>query len=342
VTLASLSAPPALPRVVVLPSDQSPVVPTFAEALRIQVVDRAEVVVGPPLRTQSLGDRLPEAAREVESSQATLAIWIEESSSREPSVREFVVYAVGTQEHRALIEVARIRADEAPDTMRALALKVGAFIDTVLSSRDRPPDLARALESEHPPSAAPAPTPPPEGNPPRVRFIAEVGGLAAIATTSVGLQGGLAIGVGARLDRGSGLFELYGGFDLLTDLQVRGTAGDLTVREKRVVGGARALLAPRRYRGRVALGALVEGGARLLGAEGVSPSGGRGSVDRSVPLVVFGGEARLGFSESAALRASIGLEVDASRQTFAIDDIAAADLGRIRPMCALSLIFSVP
>jgi hypothetical protein len=37
-----------------LPSDQSPVVPTFVEAL---LVSRAEVVVGQPLRSRSLGDR---------------------------------------------------------------------------------------------------------------------------------------------------------------------------------------------------------------------------------------------------------------------------------------------
>src|SRR5262245_45570754 len=76
-----------LPRVVVLPSDPAFVAPAFVEALRIQVVNRAEVVVGPPLEGQSLGDRLPEASRLVGEGQAALAIWIEESSSKEPSVR---------------------------------------------------------------------------------------------------------------------------------------------------------------------------------------------------------------------------------------------------------------
>jgi hypothetical protein len=39
------------------------------------------------------------------------------------------------QRHRALIEIARLRADEGPDIDRALALKVGAFVDTLLAER---------------------------------------------------------------------------------------------------------------------------------------------------------------------------------------------------------------
>jgi hypothetical protein len=337
VTLAVLpaSAEP-LPRVVVLPSEQSPVVPTFVEALRIQVVNRADVVVGPPLRSQSLGARLREASRLVGEGQATLAIWIEESSSQEPSVREFIVYGVGRQEHRALIEVARIRADEAPDTMRALALKVGAFIDTVLAVKERGPELARGIDGEGPP-----PAPLPESRS-RSSFVAEVGALGAISTTSAGAQGGLAVAAGARLDRGAQLLELYAGLGLLTDLHVDSAAGDLTVREKRVVGGVRALFVPEQVRPRVAFGALVEGGARLLTADGVSPSGGRGGVGRTVPVLAFGGEARLLLGASAALRAAIGLEVEATRQTFDIDEVPAADLGRVRPMAMISLVFSVP
>jgi hypothetical protein len=340
-TLAALSASAgSLPRVVVLPSDQSPVVPAFVEALRIQVVNRAEVVVGPPLRSHSLGDRLPEASRLVGDGHAALAIWIEESSSQEPSVREFVVYAVGKQEHRALIEVARIRADEAPDTMRALALKVGAFIDTVLATKGGAPELGRGLEAERPPGAEVAPAPLESRS--RLRFVAEVGAQGAISTSSSGAQGGLGVAAGARLDRGEQLFELYGGLGLFGDLHIDGAAGALTVREKRVVGGARALFVPGRLPPRLAFGALVEGGARLLTADGVSPSGGRGSVDRAVPVLAFGGEARLLLGASAALRASLGLEVEATRQTFGIDGVAAADLGRLRPIGAISLIFSVP
>jgi hypothetical protein len=343
VSMALSQAASPLPRVLVVGTAQGPVRAAFVEALRIQVVARAAVVEGRPLETTLLGERFEEAARLVETENAVLAVWIEEATGGDRPTRDFVVYAVGREPHRALVEVARVRADEAPDTDRALALKVGAFLDSILTAGDAAVDLARAFgKTAFPVDGGPPAVVPGASSAPGLRFVGEAGGLVAAAVPSAAVQGALGVAAGARFGRQARYGEAYAALRFFSDLDVVGPGGRVTVRDRLLLAGARVLFAGERPEARLAIGAFLEAGARFLDADGVSPGGGRGGAARTVLVVVPGAEARLGLGRAAALRLSAGLELDAVRQRFSIDDVPVYDMGRLRPTAALSLVLAAP
>jgi len=315
--------------VLVLGSESAPVRPAFLELLRIQVVKSALVEAGPPLQTTSLPDRLAEAAGLVEQQDAILAVWVEEAAAQDPSVSDFVVYAVGKERHRALIEIARLRAGEGPDIDRALALKVGAFLDMLLAERAPEVDVARSFARGDlaPPMARLS-----------IRFMGEVGAVTALGITPDSVQGGLSVALGGRLGGRSWLGEAYGALLVLTDIDVTGSAGRLSVSEQVLAGGVRALHLRRRF----ALGGFFQAGARLLDAKGTSPPGGRGTLSRTVALLLWGAEARFELASRIALRGAAGLELDLTRQSFSIDGARASDLGRLRPLAMLSFVLAAP
>jgi hypothetical protein len=327
------TAPPA--RVLVVGTGESPVPVAFVEALRIQVIARAEVVEGPPLKATLLGDRFEEASRLVEAEHAVLAVWIEQAARQDHEVLDFVVYAVGRQPHRALIEVARVRADEAPDTDRVLALKVGAFLDSILTTGGSEVDLARSFGQ----TALPPETARPVLH---LAFVGEVGGIVTLATPAGVFQEGIGVAAGARLAGARRAGEAYAAFRLPTDANAAGAAGRLAVRERLLVGGARVLFFREPSRAPLAFGAFLEAGVRFLDGEATAPGGGRGSADRTVALAVTGGELRIGLGRTLALRLFAGLEVDAVRQTFSIDDVRVYDMGHVRPTAGLSFVFALP
>jgi len=337
---AALMLPAApLPRVIVLGQDHLTARATFVEALRIQVTGLAAVDERPALASGSLGDRLDEAAAMVGKERAILAIWIDQAASKDRSGTDFVVYAVGKDRDRALIEIARLRADEGPDIDRALALKVGEFLDKVLADRPVEVDVARTFsEKTIAPSADRATPPRHVGGPPLLHFVADVGAVVAIGTASTGVQSGLAISAGARLEHGSWYAEILAGLRLMTDADVSNASGRLLMHEKMVSGGARLLGLHDRF----AFGGFFEAGARMLEADGTSPVGGRGTASRTIPALAFGGESRVALSGTAGVRAAMGLEVDVQRQTFSIDGLPVSDLGRVRPTGSISVVFSIP
>ncbi len=337
---AALMLPAApLPRVLVLGQDHLAPRPTFVEALRIQATGLAAVDAGPTLGSTTVGDRLDEAAAMAGKERAILALWIEQAASKDRSGLDFVVYAVGKDRGRALIEVARLRAEEGPDLDRALALKVGEFLDTLLAAHPTEVDVARTFaEKAIAPSTEPSSLPQKPAESLIVRFVGDVGAVVAIGTASTGVQSGLAVSAGARLGRRTWFAEACGGLRLLTDADVSNLSGRLVMHEKMMSGALRLVGLYDRF----AFGGFVEGGGRLLDAEGTSPTGGRGAVSRTVPALAFGGEARVALSGSAAVRAGAGLEVDVKRQTFSIDGLPVSDLGRLRPTGALSVVFSIP
>jgi hypothetical protein len=330
------------PRVLVVGTGDSPVRAAFVEALRIQVVTRAEVVEGPPLRADLLGDRFEEASRLVEAEQAVLAVWIDQSARRDQEALDFVVYAVGRQPHRALVEVARVRADEAPDTDRVLALKVGAFLDSILTTGGSDVDLTRSFGKTALPADASRTVPVLAPSRPRARFVGEVGGVGALAVPSAVFQGGVGLSAGARLERGGHAAEAYAALRLLSDARGSGVAGSLAVSERLLLGGVRMLFFREQSGERLAIGPFLEAGVRFLDAEGTAPGGGRGSAERTVPVVAPGAEVRIGFGRALELRVFSGLEVNLIRQTFSIDGVPVYDMGRLRPTAGLSLLFAVP
>src|SRR5258708_187534 len=175
-----------LPRVLVIGQDHVTARATFVEALRIQVTGLAAVDARPALGSASLGDRLDEAAAMASKERAILAIWIEQAASKDRGGTDFVVYAVGKDRDRALIEVARLRADEGPDADRALALKVGELLDKGLADRPAEVDVARTFVEKGiaPPLEPATPLHHAGGGPPMMRFVADIGAVVAIGTAS--------------------------------------------------------------------------------------------------------------------------------------------------------------
>jgi len=115
------------------------------------------------------------------------------------------------------------------------------------------------------------------------------------------------------------------------------------VTDPRAIGRAWYFRLPREFdrTGTFQLGAKLGLGVRLLSAEGFSEDVRTGSALLAVPSLSLGPELRLRLSARISFGAEVAGEWMAIRQSFSVDGVRIADLGRFRGNAQLSLIFFV-
>jgi len=327
-----------LVRVLVLSPPAEPPPERFVELLGIQLSGIAEVTLGAALHGDNLPAKVEAAVDLADQSDATLAVWVERGASLEGSKIEFVLHVVGRREGRLMVEVFRLPARDGPALDRTLALKVGEVLDDILTP-EATPDTAPPGSIET--WVGPVEREPP---PPTVTKPSESGGwMIEVGARGFGGIDAPNASVGAVL-AGGAQFPLAG-FDAEAYLALGVDSGadestdDGAVATNELTGAAGArLLAPV---GRVSLGAQLEAGARWVDADGETPFGTTGSERVLVPSVIAALEARLPLRSNFAARAAAGIEYSPTRVALTVNQQPVVDLGRVRAVAQLSLVFSM-
>lgn len=315
-------------RPVVLLLESGDAVPTgeLVTALRVHLGATAEVEVGANVRSGAVVDRFGHASSLVQSGGAVLVVWIERAAGGQAH-HDYVVYAVGREPSRALVEVVRIAADGRPGTVRIMALKVASLVDLVLSTPGPAGNVSRRF-SHHSVGHWRSP----------VRYAPHVavGVVGTVLAGDVGAQGGLSFAVGLKRTTGDLELSVHAGARWLSGMHGDNDLGAVEVDEVDVALGVRAATRRPGY----AVGVDLELGTRLLDASAVAVDGRTDGAFSLVPAVGAGihGEARLG--RTLDLRLHIGMETAAFRQRFLVLHRPAADLGRFRAVGGLSLIWT--
>ncbi len=323
-------APTSSVQVLVLPTESAPDQSGFVEALRIQLAGAGDVRPGPPVTGATLPEKVEAATHAVDEADATLAVWIERGPSTDREGVDFILHVVGRKSGRLLVEVFRLPALDAPETDRALALKVRDALDSLLE----PPEEAMGGSpaewlGHYPPRPNPAH---------RTRLLLEVGGRAAPGIGSPESQAAPLLAAGVRLPLRPMAVDFYLSGSLPNGISDSNRAGSVETDEISVALGARVVAETVRF----SLDARVELGARLIDAHGVTPFGAEGDKRVAVPSVVAGLGAGKPLRPGVDLCAFVGLEAFPWRQSLTVNEIPVLDLGRVRPLLQLSVLVTAP
>jgi hypothetical protein len=327
VILALLCAPrpaQAEARLLMLAPEEQRARPTLVEALRLHLRGTARVEsssIAFPAGTAA--QRVALAASLVQSAHADFALWLE-SVALSDRTTLFALYVVGGRPGRAIVEVVRLPAeDDGPDIDRALALKASEVIEAALSA----PIIIPANQ----PAPSPSPSPVAALTAPRwgLELSAALRGVSSLTDS----EAGLGVGVSRLLVLQPLELDARLGTTLLSDSVVNGA------RRVRLSESDVALGFGIRSNGIVQLGARFDLDVRLLRAQGFAGDAETGSALVVVPGVSLGPELRLRLGRHMSFGALIGAEWMIVRQSFRVDGVSAADLGRIRGNAQLSLMF---
>ncbi len=326
----------ALLRVLVLISESTPEPERFVELLGIQLSRIATVEVGPAIIDGNLPDKVEMAVDEADAREATVAVWIERGGKRKGKKIEFILHIVGRRQGRLMVEVFRLPARDGPDLDRTLALKVGEVLDKMLVPLEPEPSVAWVdpTATERSPTVEPAPKPRPAG----LRFLAEVGARGSAGLDAPETAAGVYLAVGVRRPVADFLGEAYvsGGID--SGANTTTPEGTVDTDEIVTAVGVR-LLSPV---GGVHLGAQLEVALRFVTADGITPRGRTGSESVLLPAVLGSLEARWPLRSSFELRAAAGVEYSPNRLSLTVNSEPVVDLGRVRPVVQLALVFLIP
>jgi hypothetical protein len=321
IALAASGTAHAQPDVLVLDAGGGVPLDRFVAAVRIHVQHEARVEIGAPLGAGNLGDRLADARTRMRAQGAALAVWIEQSGAP-PGPIDYVVYAVGAERDRALVEVVRVPANGDPDAIRVMAVKVASLLDGIAAARM---EVTRTFGAAQ--AGAPAPR--------RRLVLAEIGALATAPAGNVDAQVGMVAAAGLGGRTGAWQAEAVGAFRWLTRLDEQTSMSQVDVSEIDAAIGARLL----RRAGRTMLGAEIEVSARVVSADGRAGEA-SGSATEVIPAVRAGADGRLSLGMLGSLRLLVAVEASAVRQTFLVLDEEVADLGRFRMVGQLSWVIS--
>jgi hypothetical protein len=317
------------PAVAVLESGDQVPTGELVTALRVHLDATVEVEMGPRVRGGAVADRFGHASSLVQSGGAVLVVWIERMASSGEAHNDYIVYAVGRDPSRALVEVVRIAADGRAETVRVMALKVASLVDLVLSTPERDPsvDVARPFASH-----AVARRRSTASYTPRI----EVGLLGTARAGDVGAQGGIVFAAGLERTAADLALSVHAGARWLSGMQGKNELGAVEVDEVDVALGLRASTRWRDY----AVGVDLGLGARLLDASAVAADGRAARATSLVPAVGAGIHGEVGLGRQLDLRLYAGMETAEFRQRFLVLHRPAADLGRFRAVGGLSLIWT--
>lgn len=318
----------AEPRVVVLGSDAEAPRTSFVQTLTIQLSGEALVETGPQLAAGSLPERLEEAAGILAERDATLGVWIEVAEAN-PRTFDLVLYAVGRRRDVALVKVAHVEVAEGDDVDRALALKVGEFLDDMLTVEDPGSRFERVVVEV--PVRAPAP-------PPTERSAGPLGGFVELGMGGVlggaARQSALLVEAGVQVRRGSRVLEVAAALRAPSAIDVAGPEGRVIIEERAAAIEVRAVARDGR------LGAALSGaiGARVLDAVGIAEDGATGQARRIVPVTGGGVEGRFWLGRRLSLRVCVGMELALIDQRFAIDGQEVVAVGEVRATGQVSIV----
>ncbi|HUH04986.1 MAG TPA: hypothetical protein VML75_23475 [Kofleriaceae bacterium] len=319
-------------RPVVAALESSDAVPTgeLVAALRTQLSAVAWVEIGPSVPTGSLGDRFALASSVVDRGNAVLVVWIERTGGGDAGHDEYIVYAVGSDPSRALVEVVRIAADEGPGTVRVMALKVANMVDLVLSSSGTSGEVARAFAG----SSVARTRAQPSGRY-AVRIAAGMAG--AAFGGDLPPRAGAQVSVGVAREDGQVVLSGHADARWMTGARAHNDAGAINVGE---IALAIRLSAGLLVLGHGRIGADLHGGVRLHDADARALDGRTDSATSVIPVMGVGVHGEIDLRGRLSLHAHVGGELTGYRQRFLILHQPVADLGRFRAVGVLSLIWT--
>lgn len=304
--------------------------PGFVAALRIQLAADADVVAVTAPPGDSLSERLATAANGVGEHGARLAVWLERGPDG-----SYVLYAVGRRGDRGVIEVGRVSSGI--DADRELALKVGALVDELVHPSPSPVAVLapppREIDAELPPPPAPSPETPDPG---ALRWsgLVSAGATTALGLGDPGAQGGLAIGAGARLRRGSRHLELAVAGRWMADRAVSNAEGRATLSE---LGGA-VKLGGFATVGGFEVGPELAVSWRRLATAARTTDDFTGGATSSIPAIDLVASARYRVLDQLAIALSLGGGVNLIAEEMTIRDQVAVDVRRGRLVAELGVV----
>lgn len=313
--------PPRQPRVVLIQPEGEAPRPGLEPALRIQLRGTAEVIALSHGFPNDLPSRLSAANGLAEQHDADWVLWTDAPEATPPQSEQTVLYLVGRQNGRALIEVVRVPGGEGPDVNRSLALKVLELIDIREGA-------AYALGN------AEVPAPKPEQERQRVQLWLEAGAQAGIAGGG-GPAFDALVAVGPSLSTPGFLLALpiELAFGLPRSIE---RSGD-EVRWTEL--GATLWLKLGARLGPAVLGGGLGAKLAFTDVEGTTRAGRQGTAAELLPSLVASIDGELPLSSSLGARLALGTELRMKRQHFLIEGDDVGNTGRVVPFARLSLVW---
>ena len=327
--------------------------PGLLAALRIQLTGAAAVEVRHELPPGDSAARIAYATELSRRENALLVVWAEGPTPLPYGGQEAVLYAAGRREGRALLEVVRVPGQRGPDMDRTLALKVSEVVSE-LKAAERAgaeagaiggagiagaPAAGHAGESATQPAAALHDAEPIEEEEP------------APWQWRPNLGAGVLAAPQARTDAGQWSAQLHAGVGLRSEpwqLGARlgfGFAPGVTATRD----GARVqsteltpeltLLAQFEQRP-LWLGLRAGFALSFVEAQGFTPQGLDRDGSARIPALRFGVDVELPVLAGFSVALAIELEARLLRQRFAVNEEEVADLGQLRPLARLSVLFA--
>lgn len=314
--------------------------PGLCGALRIQLVDTANVRCVRDTFGEELPARIAAAANAVQAERARLGILLE----RDPKPTQVRMYIVAGRKDEAVIAIERIEDRKEPDVDRSLALKVRDALDvmtravlpatagpqTTQGSSNITKSLLPSVVSPPPVSNVEAPVPSPWA------FVLEAGGGALFGNPGTRAAGRLL--AGGRYNGARFSTELTFGARFHARLAQESRAGTVDENEW---GPELSLRNLWRYR-RLQLGAFAELMWLRIDARGSTVSGARGTSSQGIIGSSLGIDLRVRLFASAFVRVAPGLDILSVAQRFALDERVTLDVGRTRVLLPVSFLVALP
>jgi hypothetical protein len=315
---------------VLLLTDSAEPRPGLLSALRIQLMGACDVASREAPAVPSVAARVAAMTELAERERALLVVRAEGPLALGDGSQEAVLYMVGQRKGRALLEVVRVPGNSGPDLDRTLALKVREAVDELhRSAAGSPSDAMLGLPADA--SAvmdAHGPT--------------RWGGVLGLGVVG-GPQSGATFGQwGPQLHVGPALLAARLRLSMLLVLgwfpSLEARRADASVRVSEVAPEL-ALHAQLRQRG-LWLGARTGLALALVHATGRNGAGAQGEAHEQLPSWQLAVDAELPLVDGLSLDFEVGLQTWLRRQRFAVDAMQVLDLGRLRPLARLALVFS--
>ena len=326
-------------------------VAVYTRDLRLEVHRRPGAAPG-EITAQSLGA----VVALVRGERARLAFWYVVRPAGDT-----VLYTVGLDGERPLVNALPVAGGPGPELDRALALKLRAILTGAADSEPRLATPDPVVEPAKPepavtpspspspsPSASPSPPPSPSPSPspsastPRAgaagaskSWLGAAGYWLTVPTSGDFVRHGVALDVARRL---RGAFEVHAGLEVSTGAELVGETGIGTLSDLPLRIGARVLF--RRSRVAVALGPVAS--LHVLSASGLAREGGRGEALRFGAGV--GGEllGRVGLRGQMAAELRVLVERTLPHTRFLIEGAPLLDQGAVLFGVGVGLSFAVP